>query len=88
MSYSVKFKDSIKDNNSSDYRRCTVTVMDTSDPDITFNEKGECNYVTEYRNVFLKHWDPLGNKKEFKKLISRIKEEGKNMTCKSYEKYL
>ena len=27
---------------------CTVTVMDTTDPDITFNENGVCNYVADF----------------------------------------
>lgn len=28
---------------------CTVTVMDTTDPDITFDENGVCHYVHEFR---------------------------------------
>ncbi|MCE2711625.1 MAG: N-acetyl sugar amidotransferase [Cryomorphaceae bacterium] len=34
--------------NSPEYRQCTRCVMDTSDPDITFNAKGECNHCTEF----------------------------------------
>lgn len=30
------------------YRMCTITVMDTTDPDITFDESGVCNYVKKY----------------------------------------
>ncbi len=33
------------------YRQCTRCVMDTSDPEITFNGKGECNHCTEFLNV-------------------------------------
>ena len=31
------------------YRQCTLSVMDTiADPDITFDEKGICNYYYDY----------------------------------------
>jgi N-acetyl sugar amidotransferase len=30
------------------YRMCTKTVMDTSDPNIIFDENGVCNYANEY----------------------------------------
>jgi len=33
---------------STEYHQCTRCVMDTSDPDITFNEKGECNHCIEF----------------------------------------
>lgn len=62
----------------SPYKRCTVTVMDTTDPEITFNNKGECNYVTAYRDNLLKVWNPRGDYENFQKLIKRIKFEGKN----------
>ena len=52
--------------------------MDTSDPNISFNKKGECNYVSEFKNKLLKRWDPLGNEIAFNKLIEQIKLEGKN----------
>lgn len=33
-----------------EYQQCTVSVMDTiADPDITFDEKGICNYYYEYK---------------------------------------
>ena len=31
------------------YQECTVTVMDTSDPEIRFDQDGVCHYVGEYR---------------------------------------
>ncbi len=31
-----------------DYQQCTRCVMDTSDPIIVFNEKGECNHCAEF----------------------------------------
>ncbi len=32
----------------SKYQMCSKTVMDTSDPDITFDEHGICNHWYEY----------------------------------------
>lgn len=31
-----------------EYQRCTRCVMDTSDPDITFDDRGHCNHCTDY----------------------------------------
>ncbi len=59
------------------YRQCTLTVMDNiADPDITFDEKGICNYYYDYReaekNVL------LGTHGEAKliELVNAIKEKG------------
>lgn len=36
----------------SEYRQCAISVMDTiADPDITFDEKGICNYYYEYKKA-------------------------------------
>lgn len=37
------------DSTSEGYRRCATTVMDTCDPEITFDEKGDSQYVKYYR---------------------------------------
>jgi N-acetyl sugar amidotransferase len=37
------------------YRICTKCVMDTSDPDITFNEAGVCNHCGRYDVLVQKH---------------------------------
>lgn len=60
------------------YQICTNCVMDTSDPNITFDERGWCDYCRNfYKNIVL-DWRP---DKEGEKMISRvidkIKEEGK-----------
>ena len=34
------------------YKRCSRTVMDTTDPHIAFNDNGESNYWTEFRHFF------------------------------------
>jgi hypothetical protein len=37
------------DKNNLNYRQCSLSVMDNiADPDITFDEKGICNYYYEY----------------------------------------
>lgn len=62
------------------YRQCTLTVMDNiADPDISFDEKGICNYYYEYlqaekENVFK---GDAGAAK-LNALVSKIKEDGKN----------
>jgi N-acetyl sugar amidotransferase len=61
------------------YQICTKTLMDTSDPEITFDENGVCNYVNEY-NQYVKI--ELENKKQKTKrlelLLKNIREDGKN----------
>ena len=65
-------------NITSTYRICTRCVMDTSDPDITFNEAGECNLCTEFINKRAKHnYHGINSDKEFTSLISEIKLAGK-----------
>jgi N-acetyl sugar amidotransferase len=60
------------------YQMCTKTVMDTSDPLITFDENGVCNYVEYYQN-----WErnnklnPEENKKRLDEITSILKKEGK-----------
>ena len=60
------------------YRICTKTVMDTSDPDIEFDENGVCLYVKTYDSVsaqFLVSEDK--REEELHKIIEKIKIEGK-----------
>ena len=37
---------------------CTRCVMDTSDPEIRFDEQGVCNHCVEFETVTRKHWHP------------------------------
>ena len=61
-----------------DYQICTKTVMDTSDPDITFDSDGVCNYVNSYDN-----WDsdiklsPLDAKLELERMINKMLDDGR-----------
>lgn len=50
--------------------------MDTTDPDITFNERGECHYVTHLREQVLKAWRPEGDPARFAALCDQIRAEG------------
>lgn len=62
----------------STYQICTRCVMDTSDPDITFNEAGECNLCTEFIGKRAKHnYHGAKSDKEFKSLIEEIKSAGR-----------
>lgn len=60
------------------YRICNKCVMDTTDPDITFNEVGVCNHCTHYE----KQMDQLPKGKEaqdiLNNLIEQIKKDGQS----------
>jgi len=61
------------------YRICTRCVMDTTDPDIRFDEQGVCNHCHTYdrhvrRYIFT---GEIGQRK-LDELVSRIKREGRN----------
>ena len=61
-----------------EYQICTKTIMDTSDPGIIFNEKGESDYYLNFINNIIPNWntDELG----YEKLIqtaNKIKKDGK-----------
>ena len=60
------------------YRQCATTLMDTTDPEITFDEQGVSSWVRYYREVVLPRWNPQGDPAAFNALIRRIKEDGKN----------
>lgn len=59
------------------YRQCTVTIMDTTDPDITFDTNGESSWAKYYREKVLPTWSPEGDPKAFASLIQKIKDDGK-----------
>lgn len=40
------------------YQVCTKCVMDTSDPDITFNADGVCSHCRKFENVTSRDWYP------------------------------
>ncbi len=58
------------------YRQCSMTVMDNiADPDITFDEKGVCNYA----NDFFKYYDtfiPANREQQLAQMVEQIKKDG------------
>lgn len=60
------------------YQICTFCVMDTSDPDISFDENGRCNHCREFEQSVGKIWFP--NEEGARRLdavVEKIKAEGK-----------
>jgi N-acetyl sugar amidotransferase len=62
------------------FQRCAKTVMDNiADPAITFDENGICNYYHQYfKNLPRAVTDKEYATKELTRVISNIKDEGKN----------
>ena len=54
---------------------CKRCVMDTTDPDITFDENGLCNYCNRYFNVYKKKYpmDDAKGKSYIDDLVEKIK---------------
>jgi N-acetyl sugar amidotransferase len=61
------------------YRQCSLSVMDTiADPNITFDEKGICNYYYEYKKAEAEH--VTGGEtgwRQLEQIAEKIKEDGK-----------
>ena len=58
---------------------CSKTVMDTTDPNITFNKNGESNYYTNYVDNIASVWQNDGSKYDtLLKIAEKIKRNGKN----------
>lgn len=60
------------------YQICTNCIMDTTDPNITFDERGWCDYCNNYHKNILPNWHPdaLGMQ-ELQPIIDKIKKDGK-----------
>lgn len=64
-----------------EFKRCSITVMDTSDPEISFDENNISNHVYEYKELERKILLPDNEKKnQFNKIINEIKGSGKGKT--------
>ena len=60
------------------YQICNRCIMDTTDPDIKFDENGVCNYCRKYDEIVKEKILPISERKnELEKIINKIKEEGK-----------
>lgn len=62
-----------------DYQICTNCIMDTTDPEIYFDENGVCNHCLNFENQLKKNWFPNEEgKKKLDAIINQIKIDGKN----------
>ena len=61
------------------YRICKRCVMDTTDPEITFDENGFCNHCNDFfKNVHLHTWQGSESDKKLEKILKKIKHKGRN----------
>jgi len=61
-----------------DYRECSFCVMDTSDPEISFDEHQRCNHCREFERLLGRAWFP--NEEGARRLdgiLARIRAEGR-----------
>lgn len=60
------------------YQMCTRCVMDTTDPEIQFDDKGICNHCHYFDQEVRPSWFPNDEgKKKLDVIVSQIKKEGK-----------
>lgn len=60
------------------YQICSNCIMDTTDPNITFDERGWCDYCRNYHKNILPNWHPdEQGEKILAPLIEKIKKDGK-----------
>lgn len=61
------------------YKQCVRCIMDTTDPEISFNQDGVCNHCEEFDSVTSKQWFPNSEGEErFSRILQQIKSNGKN----------
>lgn len=58
------------------YQVCTQTVMDTTDPDISFDENGVCNYVADFRAFRETLPDTAARERQLAATLQGIKRSG------------
>ncbi len=60
------------------YQICTKLVMDTSDPDITFDAQGVCNYYDDFHQNVKPHWKPgPEGRRQLEQTVDAIRESGR-----------
>lgn len=66
-------------NSNKSYQICTKTIMDTTDPGIIFNDKGESDYYTNFKENIEPNWhtDERGHA-ELMKIAEKIKKTSRN----------
>lgn len=64
---------------SKNYQICTKCIMDTTDPDIEFDENGVCNHCREYDKLVRKYvFTGKEGEQRLSEIVDKIKERGKN----------
>ena len=59
------------------YQICTHCIMDTTDPEITFDERGVCNHCRNFEEKIKPRWFPNDEgKKKLDTIVAKIKKEG------------
>lgn len=65
--------------NKKSYKICSKTVMDISDPEISFDKEGISNYYWDFQNKIKPNWPYLNQGEErLNQLINKIKSDGIN----------
>lgn len=65
-------------NHSNAYQMCNRCVMDSSDPEICFDEQGVCNHCRDFDAVTSRNWFPNdAGKQQLQDIVARIKEDGR-----------
>jgi N-acetyl sugar amidotransferase len=60
-----------------EYQICNRCIMDTTDPEITFDEQGNCNHCNSFYQSTPKLWFPNEEgERKLKAIIEKIKKEG------------
>ncbi|MFN8400383.1 MAG: N-acetyl sugar amidotransferase [Anaerolineales bacterium] len=61
-----------------EYRMCKRCVMDTSDPEITFDEQGVCNHCHTYDRLVREHvLEGEAGRKKLEQVVSQIRKDGR-----------
>lgn len=64
--------------NNSNYKICTSCIMDTSDPNISFDAQGVCEYCNNFSSNIKPNWDTgSAGEAELMKIAEKIKADGK-----------
>ncbi len=62
------------------YQQCNRCVMDTSDPEITFDENGFCNHCTKFLKLTSKQmYQGTSSDKQLEEIVKKIKTASKNL---------
>jgi N-acetyl sugar amidotransferase len=69
-----------KTREASDYRICSHCIMDTTDPGVTFDANGRCDYCNNFDTTILPNWhtDAEG-KRQLERMVDAIRSDSKGM---------